>query len=518
MTRYLLQKLSHAKEEIRIMVSTMKTRNAGRRTVVTRGGRTSEQDGREGGGRDGQESYQGSQGSSQGNGANEGGGGVPDFVTLIARQLQNLLPTIVAQVRNHVNNQRNNRNQDDNVINKNNHGNVRTMNNGRGGCSYKEFMACNPKDYDGKETRGREAIIVITWEDFKTLTREEFYPNNEMQKLETEFWCHVMVGAGHVAYTDRFHELARLVPHLVTPENKRIERYINGLAQNPRDGGNNGANNNSPSREGNVRNDNKRSRTGRAFAITTNPIRKEYTGMETKCPNCNYYHQLEVELIPKTRKKPSKSIDGYRERERLWEQWKQGTWKGFCDGSRRGSPGSKHSDGALHPKRRAKVTAIEYSKDLTSLSLDEPIRNLKVYEVIIKKDSEMVKGKREQNRSFALTWLDLDSEMVKGKREQNRSLVLKAKKESSDEDSSTSDSKDEEYAMAVRDFKKLFKRRERFVRHPHDERKSSQRNKDDKMAKAKENVLNVKIQTISSGVSKTIKKLQSKSLRRRIIK
>nr|GFB02972.1 putative reverse transcriptase domain-containing protein [Tanacetum cinerariifolium] len=39
-----------------------------------------------------------------------------------------------------------------------------------------------------------------------------------------------MVGAGHAAYTDRFHELARLVPHVVTPENKRIERYVYGLA------------------------------------------------------------------------------------------------------------------------------------------------------------------------------------------------------------------------------------------------------------------------------------------------
>ncbi|GKF31659.1 hypothetical protein Tco_0101457, partial [Tanacetum coccineum] len=45
-----------------------------------------------------------------------------------------------------------------------------------------------------------------------------------------------------------------------------------------------------------------------------------------------------------------------------------------------------------------------------------------------------------------------DSEMVKDKREQSRSLALKAEKESSDEDSSTSDSEDEEYAMAVRDF------------------------------------------------------------------
>ncbi|GJU83930.1 zf-CCHC domain-containing protein [Tanacetum coccineum] len=108
------------------------------------------------------------------------------------------------------------------------------------------------------------------------------------------------------------------------------------------------------------------------------------------------------------------------------------------------------------------VTTIEESKDLPSLSLDELIGNLKVYEVIIKKDSEMVKGKREQNRS----------------------LALKAKKESSDEDSSTSNSEDEEYAMAVRDFKKFFKRRERFVRQPHDKRKSSQRNTDDKNDKS----------------------------------
>ncbi|GJX42883.1 retrovirus-related pol polyprotein from transposon TNT 1-94 [Tanacetum coccineum] len=51
-----------------------------------------------------------------------------------------------------------------------------------------------------------------------------------------------------------------------------------------------------------------------------------------------------------------------------------------------------------------------------------------------------------------------DFEMVKGKGER-RSLALKAKKESSDEKSSTFVSEDEEYAMAVRDFKKFFKRR-----------------------------------------------------------
>ncbi|GKD35869.1 hypothetical protein Tco_1251378, partial [Tanacetum coccineum] len=40
------------------------------------------------------------------------------------------------------------------------------------------------------------------------------------------------------------------------------------------------------------------------------------------------------------------------------------------------------------------------------------------------------------------------------------------RKESSDEDSSTSDSKDEEYAMAVRNFNKFFKRQGRFCGDP----------------------------------------------------
>ncbi|GKD20263.1 retrovirus-related pol polyprotein from transposon TNT 1-94, partial [Tanacetum coccineum] len=80
--------------------------------------------------------------------------------------------------------------------------------------------------------------------------------------------------------------------------------------------------------------------------------------------------------------------------------------------------------------------SIEESKDLTSLSLDELIRNIKVHEMITKKDSEIVKAKGER-----------------------KSLALKAKKESSNEECLTSRSEDEEYAMAVRDFKK-FKREE----------------------------------------------------------
>ncbi|GJX69625.1 reverse transcriptase domain-containing protein [Tanacetum coccineum] len=184
----------------------------------------------------------------------------PDIATIIAQQLQNIIPQIVTQVTTNVNNA--------------------TGGNGNGGnngCSYKNFTACNPKEFDGKggavaltrwiekmesvfdncgctanqrvryaascfvnkaltwwntqvQARGREAAIGMSWNDFKALLVEEFCPSNEMEKLENEFWNHTMVGANHVAYTDRFHELAKLVPHLVTPESSRIKRYINGLA------------------------------------------------------------------------------------------------------------------------------------------------------------------------------------------------------------------------------------------------------------------------------------------------
>ncbi|GJT72892.1 putative reverse transcriptase domain-containing protein [Tanacetum coccineum] len=321
-----------------IMPPRMMTRSAGRATAAPRRGRTGGQTGRGGGrtrGRSGDQGNgridgQGGQVGGQGNEVNDGVDGVPDFSTIIAQQLQNLLPTILAQVGNQ--------------------GDVRNVivNNNQRGCTYKEFLACNLKEYDGKggaivytrwiekmepvqdmsrceenqkvkyivgsfvdksltwwnsliRTRSREAAIGMSWEDFKTLT-EEFCPVNEMKKLETEFWNHAIVGAGHVTYTDRFHELARLVPNLVTPENKRIKRAVqkagtltyeavrNGSLKNPEKRGNGGE----PNRDRNARDENKRTRTGNAFATTTNPVRREYNGIIPKCVSYNLHHPPEM--------------------------------------------------------------------------------------------------------------------------------------------------------------------------------------------------------------------------------
>nr|GEW12551.1 UBN2 domain-containing protein [Tanacetum cinerariifolium] len=76
---------------------------------------------------------------------------------------------------------------------------------------------------------------------------------------------------------------------------------------------------------------------------------------------------------------------------------------------------------ALHPKWRAKVMTIKESKDFSSLALDELIDNLKVHEVVMEKDFEIYRGKKERVKSIA----------------------LKVNKESSDDEILTSESDDE---------------------------------------------------------------------------
>ncbi|GJU53016.1 putative reverse transcriptase domain-containing protein [Tanacetum coccineum] len=351
---------------VKIMPPRMRTQSAGRPAAESQRGGTSGQVSRGGGrgrrpreGNDERVDDLNGQGNDQGLGANggvegvngnvegvnEGVGGAPDFLTIIAQQLRNLLPTMLAQVGN----QGNVRNQNGNVVNENVQENVRNVlvNSNRLGCLYKELLACNPKEYDGKGgavvltrwiekmenvqdmsgcsvnqkvkytassfvgkaltwwnsqicTLSQEVSVSMSWNDFKLMMIEEFCPSHEMQK---------------------FQELARLVPHFVTPESRKIEGYAYGLApqihgmvaatepksmqkavqisgtltdEAVRNGsikkvekiGNVGE----PSKGRNDRDDNKRIRTGNAFATAVNPVGRENVGAWPKCTTCNSYH------------------------------------------------------------------------------------------------------------------------------------------------------------------------------------------------------------------------------------
>nr|KAJ0224699.1 hypothetical protein LSAT_V11C100027260 [Lactuca sativa] len=69
----------------------------------------------------------------------------------------------------------------------------------------------------------------MQWEELKRMLVEEYCSREEIHKLEQELWTLTMKGSEINAYTTRFNDLAVMCPALVTPEYKKIERYIWGL-------------------------------------------------------------------------------------------------------------------------------------------------------------------------------------------------------------------------------------------------------------------------------------------------
>nr|XP_043639184.1 uncharacterized protein LOC122610255 [Erigeron canadensis] len=61
------------------------------------------------------------------------------------------------------------------------------------------------------------------------MVRAEFCTKDALQELEQEFWVLKMEGLEIEKYILRFNELARLVPHLASTEEKKIDRFIWGL-------------------------------------------------------------------------------------------------------------------------------------------------------------------------------------------------------------------------------------------------------------------------------------------------
>nr|GEX98344.1 putative reverse transcriptase domain-containing protein [Tanacetum cinerariifolium] len=139
------------------------------------------------------------------------------------------------QGNDQVSNRGNVGNQNGNVVNKNVWENVRNVivNGNQVGCSYKEFLACNPKEYDGK---GGDVV----------LTR----------------WIEIM---------ESLHDMSGC----------SIDQKVKYTA---------GSFVGEPSKDRNGMDDNKRTRNINDFATTVNPIGRENMGTWPKCTTCNSYH------------------------------------------------------------------------------------------------------------------------------------------------------------------------------------------------------------------------------------
>nr|GEX59416.1 hypothetical protein [Tanacetum cinerariifolium] len=204
--------------------------SAGRPAAESLGGGTGVRVGR---GRRGRRPKEGVNGNVEG--ANRG---APDFLTIIAQQLQNLLSAMLdQQLQNLLSAML------DQVCHRGNVGN-------QNGCSYKEFLACNPKEYDG---RLRGMCMAL-------LHRSMGWWQQRSQRI-----C----------------KKAVQISSALTNEAVR-----NGSIKNVEKRGNMGE----PSQDKNGRDDNKRTKTGNAFATIANPVRRENAGAWPKCATCNSYH------------------------------------------------------------------------------------------------------------------------------------------------------------------------------------------------------------------------------------
>ncbi|GJX06325.1 reverse transcriptase domain-containing protein [Tanacetum coccineum] len=260
------------------------------------GGRAERGDGRTRG-RSGDQGYgridgQGGQVGGQGSKVNDGVNGVPDFSTIIAQQLQNLLPTIVAQVGDQGRGQGNGRNQNGDAVNDNIRCDVSR------GCTYKEFLACNPKEYDGKG-----GVIVYTRWIEKMESVQDMSRCRDSQKVK--YIAGLFVGKAITWWNFKIRTRGRdaVVGMVAATEPKTIQKAVqiagtltgealrNGtIKKNPEKRGNAGE----PSKDRNGRDDNKRTRTRNAFAITANPVRGGYMGTTPKCTTCSYHHSPET--------------------------------------------------------------------------------------------------------------------------------------------------------------------------------------------------------------------------------
>ncbi|KAJ0431726.1 putative nucleotidyltransferase, Ribonuclease H [Helianthus annuus] len=144
------------------------------------------------------------------------------------------------------------------------------------GCTYKYFVSCKPREFTGEkgavdcitwldemdtivdisgcaerdvvkfvsqsfkgealawwralvQASGKSALYKMTWGEFITLIKENYCPQHEVEKIEADFVSLVMTNLDCQAYLTSFNTMSRLVPYLVTPEPRRIARFIGGL-------------------------------------------------------------------------------------------------------------------------------------------------------------------------------------------------------------------------------------------------------------------------------------------------
>ncbi|GJW89088.1 reverse transcriptase domain-containing protein [Tanacetum coccineum] len=265
---------------------------------------------------------------------------------LITQRVADALLTYEVNRNNENENGNGNGNDNGNGSHDSRGGSGRSLHTARG-CTYKEFLNCQPLNFKGTEgavglahwfekmeyvfhisncavecqvkyatcilvggsltwwnshirTVGHDAAYEMSWKDLMKIMTEAYYPRNEIQKLKTELWNLTMKGTDVVGYTQCFQELTLLCPRMVPEEEEdKVERFIWGLPDSIQ--GNKirvfaaKQADNKRRVENNPRDDHvqqppyKRRNVARAYTVGPGE-KKEYDGTLPLCNKCKYHH------------------------------------------------------------------------------------------------------------------------------------------------------------------------------------------------------------------------------------
>ncbi|GJS63363.1 putative reverse transcriptase domain-containing protein [Tanacetum coccineum] len=155
------------------------------------------------------------------------------------------------------------------------------------------------------------------WEDFKKLLMKEYCPDDEIQKLESEFWNHK--GWFWVRYDGVYGQdlmswqAPEIKPHVTSSEPATIQGAVSmanhlttdgikdGLFKKKENAGNKRRLNDQNRNRGRDER-NKRQRTGGNFALTVpeqGQGQRQYAGQHPKCAKCNFHHSASKENTTK---------------------------------------------------------------------------------------------------------------------------------------------------------------------------------------------------------------------------
>ncbi|GKE09081.1 reverse transcriptase domain-containing protein [Tanacetum coccineum] len=143
-------------------------------------------------------------------------------------------------------------------------------------CTYKDFLNCQPLNFNGTEgavglahwfekieyvfyicnctvecqvkyatctllggsltwwnshvrTVGHDAAYGMPWKTLKKMLTGNYYPRSEIKGKEIELWNLKVKGTDVVSYTQRFQELALLCARMLPKESDQVEKYTGGL-------------------------------------------------------------------------------------------------------------------------------------------------------------------------------------------------------------------------------------------------------------------------------------------------